>query len=138
MLLAAAILVTSVPTILAQESGIAVVPRPVKVTPRTGRFILTRDTTIWTDRASTAIGHQLARYLEPATGFTLAVRASAELPTRGLVLRRDRQLARLGREGYTLDVGPARVVARAPDDAGLFYALQTIRQLLPLVSGFGR
>ena len=132
MLLAAAILVTGgAPAIVAQESGVSVVPRPVKVTSRPGRFVLTRDTTIWTDRASTAIGHQLARYLEPATGFTLPVRTSAALPPHGIVLRRDRQLARLGREGYALDVGPARVVARAPEDAGLFYALQTIRQLLP-------
>jgi len=131
MLLAAVILVTGVPAIVAQESGISVVPRPVKVTPRAGRFVLTRDTTIWTDRASTAIGHQLARYLEPATGFTLPVRISAALLPHGIVLRRDRQLARLGREGYALDVGPARVVARAPEDAGLFYAVQTIRQLLP-------
>jgi hexosaminidase len=132
MLLAAAILITgATSTIVAQESSVSVVPRPIKVTPRPGRFVLTRDTMIWTDRASTAIGHRLARYLEPATGFTLPVRATAQLPPRGIVLRRDRQLARLGREGYVLDVSSARVVARAPEDAGLFYALQTIRQLLP-------
>jgi hexosaminidase len=133
MLLVAAILASSggASSIGAQEPGIAVVPRPAKVTPHSGRFVLTRDTTIWTDQASTAIGHQLARYLEPATGFALPVRVGAQLPPSGIALRRDPQLARLGREGYTLEVGSARVVARAPEAAGLFYAVQTIRQLLP-------
>ena len=118
-------------TAAAQGSGTAVIPRPVKIVPHPGRFRVTPRTTIWTDPTSTAIGHQLVRYLEPATGFTPRVRVSRGLPASGIVLRRDRRLVRLGREGYTLDVRPARIVARAPEGAGLFYAVQTIRQLLP-------
>ena len=34
-------------------------------------------------------------------------------------------------EAYFLDVSPKRVTVRAKDEKGLFYALQTIRQLLP-------
>ena len=101
------------------------------LTPRAGHFRLTPRTIIWTDAASAPLGHQLARYLTPATGFTLRVRVSRALPSRGIVLRRDRRLSRLGAEGYALDVKPARVVARAAGAAGLFYALQTMRQLLP-------
>jgi hexosaminidase len=48
-----------------------------------------------------------------------------------VVLRRDASLARLGAEGYALDVRPDGVTARAPAEAGLFYAVQTVRQLLP-------
>jgi hexosaminidase len=124
-------------------SAIAVVPRPARVTERAGRFALTARSVIWTDAGGAdagsaevaAVGRQLARYLEPATGFALAVRAGAP-PAAGaaagaIVLRRDPSLARLGPEGYVLDVAPGRVTARAPGAAGLFYAVQTIRQLLP-------
>lgn len=43
----------------------------------------------------------------------------------------------LGAEGYTLSVTPTRIVVRAAGDAGLFYAFQTIRQLLPPLVEYG-
>ena len=116
------------------DAAVAVVPRPAHVTALPGRFALTARTVIWTDPASAEVGRQLARYLEPATGFTLAVRAGAPgaaAPAGAVVLRRDASLARLGAEGYALEVRPDRVTARSAGDAGLFYAVQTIRQLLP-------
>lgn len=110
---------------------IAIIPRPVKSTPGSGAFAVTPETVIWTDAASAAIGHQLARYLEPATGFVLRVRTGGTAPARSIALHRDRSLTRLGVEGYLLDVQPSGVVARAPEPAGVFYAVQTMRQLLP-------
>jgi hexosaminidase len=113
------------------DNAVAVIPQPVKVDVRQGAFTLTAATAIVTDAAAHPIGRQLARYLEPATGFTLEVR-TGDAPARGsIVLRIDPALERLGPEGYALDVEPARIVARAPGPAGLFYAVQTIRQLLP-------
>ena len=109
----------------------AVIPQPVRMTAKTGVFTITARTTIWTDRGSTPVGHQLARYLEPATGFTLRVVTGGAVPARSIVLRRDPGLKRLGEEGYVLDVTATSIVARAPETAGLFYAVQTIRQLLP-------
>ena len=122
------------PSARAQSPGpsvIAVIPQPVRVTPHAGHFRLTPRTIIWSDAAHAPLAHQLARYLEPATGFTLRVRVSGALPSNGIVLRRDGRLSKLGVEGYELDVRPSRVIARAPETAGLFYAIQTIRQLLP-------
>jgi len=113
------------------SSSIAVIPQPVKVTERSGRFALTGRTAIWTDAAAAAIGRQFAAYVEPATGFTLRVHSGGSAPASGIQFRIDRSLARLGPEGYVLDVRPARIVARASGPAGLFYAVQTRRQLLP-------
>jgi hexosaminidase len=108
-----------------------IVPQPVKLTAGTGRFVIQKRTVISTDAASAALGHQLARYLEPATGLIFRVQTTGAPPAHAISLRRDRTLTRLGDEGYLLQVRPTGVVARAPSDAGLFYAIQSIRQLLP-------
>jgi hexosaminidase len=128
MILPAAFLIS----VIAQASpAIAVIPQPVKVTERTGHFSIKPTTVVWSDAASVSIARQFARYVEPATGFTLRLRTGGEPPEGSIAFRRDRSLARLGPEGYTLVVRPGRIVARAPELAGLFYAVQTMRQLLP-------
>ena len=38
---------------------------------------------------------------------------------------------RLGKEGYWLTVSPETIQIAAADQPGLFYGLQTLRQLLP-------
>jgi hexosaminidase len=124
---------------LALDSGFAVVPRPVRLAPRPGTFTLSASTVITTDAASRALGGQLADYLFPATGFRLVV-AAAALPAGGggggggartISIRLDSTLTALGDEGYQLDVRPTRVTIRARRPAGAFYAIQTLRQLLP-------
>ena len=110
---------------------VAVIPQPVRLAPRAGRFRLTARTVIWSDAPSAPVARQLARYLEPATGFTFVVRTTGTPPSNAITLRRDVSLRRLGREGYVLDVSNARVSLRAAEPAGLFYAVQTLRQLLP-------
>jgi hexosaminidase len=109
----------------------AVIPQPVRLTPRPGEFRLTARTVIWSDEASAPVARQLARYLEPATGITFVVRTTGAPPANAITVRRDAALRRLGREGYTLDVSPTGVRLRGSEAAGLFYAVQTLRQLLP-------
>jgi hexosaminidase len=127
-----AILMTMTPS-FAQPAArpIAIVPQPASVKPGVGAFTVTAKTVIWTDRATTDLGRRLAGYLEPAMGFTLPVRTGSANTGNRIVLVRDRRLTRLGTEGYTLEVAPGRVVVRAPELAGVFYGIQTIRQLLP-------
>jgi hexosaminidase len=112
------------------DAAFAIIPRPVRLAPGEGRFTLTAHTTIWADERSASAGSQLARYLEPATGFAFDVRRG-DTPSTGISLHHDRTLDRLGPEGYALHITPSRVIVRAADERGLFYAIQTIRQLLP-------
>ena len=111
--------------------SITVIPQPAKATMRAGHYLITARTVIWTDARSASAGRQLASYLEPATGYSLTVRSGGTAPAGAIVLRHDPSLRRLGPEGYALDVRAGSITARAFGGAGLFYAVQTIRQLLP-------
>ena len=116
---------------VALDSTFALVPRPVRLTPQPGSFTLTGSTVITTDAASRPLGWMLADYLFPATGFRLTVASTAPGGGRAISIRLDSSLTALGDEGYRLEVRPTRVTIRARRPAGAFYAIQTLRQLLP-------
>jgi hexosaminidase len=112
--------------------SISIVPRPVKLVPGRGGFTLTRTTMIVTDTDVRTLGRQLASMLNPATGFDLPVHAGAAPKGPHIALRQQKSLmATLGAEGYRLDATRTSVTIRAAAAAGIFYGIQTLRQLLP-------
>jgi hexosaminidase len=111
---------------------VSIIPRPARLTTRPGSFTLTPRTAIWATSGTATLGRQLARYLEPATGFDLPVRTAGTPTGNRIVLRLDPALARLGDEGYVLDVAPGVVSIRASKPAGVFYGIQSLRQILPV------
>lgn len=120
----------------AQAQGadeIMIVPRPASMQRAAGSYTVKRSTVIVTDASLAPLGRTLSDYLAPALGARMTVRArrGSQAPDR-IELRRDTSLAtRLGTEGYVLRVRPEGVVIRAAGDAGVFYGIQTLRQLLP-------
>src|SRR6266581_6711052 len=114
-----------------QDTSLAVIPRPAHMTRGTGTFLLTPATIVATDRATRQIGYQLADWLQPATGYRVSVAGAASTASRVISLRLDPTLSRLGDEGYRLSVTPSRITIRAFRPAGAFYAVETLRQLLP-------
>ncbi len=117
--------------VLGLDSALAIIPRPAHLTRHAGAFHLTTGTVIVTDRATRAQGELLSDYLFPATGLRLAVRAAAPTGARTISIRLDSSLARLGDEGYRLEVRPSRAAIQSYRPAGAFYAVETLRQLLP-------
>jgi hexosaminidase len=114
-----------------QEPDLAVIPRPLVMERGAGSFTLTARTVIAVQAATRGLGQYLADDLAPATGWRLAVRAGAAAGT-AILLRVEPALAdALGDEGYRLVVTPRRVTIRAAAPAGVFYGIQTLRQLLP-------
>jgi len=112
---------------------IAVIPLPTKVTTGRGDFGLTGTTAIVTDAALRAQGRQLADMLDTPTGFDLVVRSGASPASGFIALRIDKTLAKAhGEEGYTLDATTRGVTIRAATPHGVFYGMQTLRQLLPV------
>jgi hexosaminidase len=110
---------------------IAIIPRPESLTVGQGRFTISPTTVIYADAATADIARRFAAALAPATGLSIPVRVGAAAGASGIVLRRDARLTRLGDEGYELTTTPRQLTVRARERAGVFYGLQTVRQLLP-------
>jgi hexosaminidase len=92
------------------------------------------DTPIYVRPASAevlAIGRYLAEWIGPATGFELRILTAGEVPAGAVLIEITEIQPGLGDEGYRLTVAPDQVALAAPHPAGLFYAVQSLRQLLP-------
>lgn len=122
-------------TVFAADTNlIAVIPRPQKIELRDGAFNLTADTRIYVDSSSRATAQFLTGRLRPSTGYALKVsrkRFGTKAALDGIFLTTENANTNLGREGYELTVEPRSVVIRAPTQAGVFYGVQTLLQLLP-------
>ena len=115
------------------------IPKPVSVTPAAGHFTLTPNTQIIVSSAADdllAIGEMLSGWIEEAAGFALPVRpGDSTAPEGNIHLRAGAADSVLGGEGYRLTVSPQGVTVEAPHKAGVFYGVQTLRQMLPLQPG---
>ncbi len=112
---------------------IRVIPRPQKIRPAEGQYTLTPKTVIRFQSAELEpIGHYLAERLERATGLKPPV-APTSAENDAIVLTLDTARRDLGDEGYSLRCTPNGVTIAAPKPAGVFYGVQTLRQLLPAV-----
>jgi beta-glucosidase len=114
------------------DTPLAIVPLPAKIERGRGSFTLGGATPVVADASLRPQAHQLAAMLRPATGFALPVRIGASPRGPHLALRLDSQLARtLGPEGYRLTATSRAVTISAGAAAGVFYGMQSLRQLLP-------
>lgn len=116
--------------------SISIIPRPMKVTETAGRFTLTPETAILTAGRGKAIGQlarQAAAILRPATGYALPIGQAKNdaLTPNTILLSTGSNKKNLGPEGYELTVTAKGIAIRANKPAGVFYALQSLRQLLP-------
>ncbi|MEV8289510.1 beta-N-acetylhexosaminidase [Streptomyces niveus] len=116
-----------------------VVPVPASVRPGGTPYTLTPSTRIRVDedsREARRVGTYLAGLLRPSTGYDLRItdddrgRAHGRGDD-GIRLRLSPGDRALGDEGYRLESGRAGVTLTAREPAGLFHAVQTLRQLLP-------
>lgn len=109
---------------------ILVIPRPAIVHPGNGEFVFTAGTRIVaTTPGVRSLAGQLRSLVQSAMGFPLPVVRAARAGD--VTLTPDRGLKRLGRESYRLEITPSGVRIRAFAPAGIFYAIQSLRQLLP-------
>lgn len=112
-----------------------IIPKPVSVVPTGDSFDLTDQTDIYVQGESAEllqIGQYLADKLNPSTGLGIDVKITGEIPVSGnIYLSLSENDTELGDEGYELTITEKSVNLTANKPAGLFYGVQTIRQLLP-------
>jgi hexosaminidase len=109
----------------------AIIPRPAELKPEAGAFVLNARTVIIAPAQCASEAQYLADALAPATGYQLRVQREPAAAPGAITLTLDTQRTDLGDEGYTLQVTPVGIAIAATRPAGAFYAVQTLRQLLP-------
>ena len=78
-----------------------------------------------------SIGAYLAAQLSPATGFDFPVNKTEAAPKNGNIHLVISDNTELGEEGYELNITEDLLTISANKPAGIFYGIQTLRQLLP-------
>jgi len=107
-----------------------IIPKPIKLQPKDGCFKIGADTKILADEPNQQNAAYLRDFLAPATGHSLSVQGDSDLEN-VINLKIDPGLDELGEEGYALTVGIDAITVKAPTPTGVFYGIQTLRQLLP-------
>jgi hexosaminidase len=117
----------------AEREAPTIIPRPETMELRDGTFTFGPKTAIVVQSGTRRLGEYLAGLLKRPTGFALAIRdaATAAETADTVTLRIVPGKERLGPEGYELTVQKDRVLVEAAAEAGVFYGVQTLRQLLP-------
>ena len=120
------------PTDLSKAS---IIPKPVSVVSDSGSFTLTTRTDILVPGERdelVQVGQYLADILNRSTGLGVEVVSGAKRPGKGdIKLALSEDDSGLGDEGYELVITGKLLTVKAYRPAGLFYGIQTIRQLLP-------
>ncbi|GAB4027637.1 family 20 glycosylhydrolase [Spirosoma gilvum] len=104
------------------------IPYPTSLTPASGQFTITAQTVLVVeDRRFAAEAAQLQELIQWGLGKRLPAKGNGPK----IVLRQDPTIT--AHEGYALVITPQQVTLKASQPAGMFRAVQTIRQLLPVV-----
>ena len=116
------------------EDKISIIPNPVNMILGEGNFNINEQTVVQADPKLTEVVKYFTDLLLPATGFNLEIAELKSDLTKSntIYLILNEKLSDLTEEGYSLKINQERIVLSAPKPIGIFYGIQTIRQLLPI------
>ena len=112
-----------------------IIPAPVSIKQLPGGFAFTKATVIGykkNDKAAKATAEYLSSVMRPATGLKLSVKQASKPQNACVFLAIETKTAWPNDEAYKLIVSTDSIQITAPTEAGLFYGVQTLRQLLPV------
>ena len=109
------------------------IPLPTSVIPSTGNFVISNTTEISIEPSAglEALGNYLAEQMGDATGIRNVIKAAGGDPKDASIRLALDGDTNLGEEGYELSISTNAIKLSANHLAGLFYGIQTLRQLLP-------
>ena len=111
------------------ENMLPLIPYPANLTRNEGTFNLKQLTAITTPAGNEAVARyaqEFATQLEKTSGIKVPVNPTTAATS--LVMAKD---ATLAHEAYKLTVSEAGINIAAADSTGFFYAIQTLKQLMP-------
>ncbi|NOV02780.1 family 20 glycosylhydrolase, partial [Paenibacillus planticolens] len=117
-----------------------IIPKPASYNGKAGTFTVTGSTIIYvqgkdgaeTQEIADNVGAYLKNKFATAAGYTLNIVQSAPSGTNYIYFTTTGgDYSAMGNEGYNLDVAADRITVAANKPAGLFYGMDTIRQMLP-------
>lgn len=115
-------------TSLCAFADMAIIPKPQQMEAGEGSYQLDAQTGI--DVPDETREREIASFLRDAIREQTGIALSQSPHAHGIVLAIDPSLE--GEEAYRLSVTPRGVIIQAATDKGLFWGVQTLRQLIPL------
>jgi hexosaminidase len=110
-------------------SRYAIIPEPKVLIPQPGEFHLTSETALVADKRFARAADHLRKTVKSSTGFALSDAKTSGQDVIKLSLTKD--TAKLGPEGYKLEITDHEVLITASAPEGAFYAVQSLLQLFP-------
>ncbi|MFX1443576.1 MAG: beta-N-acetylhexosaminidase [Promethearchaeota archaeon] len=113
---------------------ISIIPKPVRIDIKQGNFILNGNTLLVTAPSLKYLAEYLKGLIAPATGLELVVKdlGKKDEESNTIILNIEKNEGLLNPEGYVLEVDQKKIKITGSMPQGVFYAIQTLRQLLPV------
>ena len=117
-----------------KDNIISIIPMPIKVDKMQLNFSLSKDTVILTDPGLLKQAEFLKNLIAPATGFEFAIRdqTNEDGDNNTIILSIEESEKISHPEGYQLEVSQEKIEILGRTPQGVFYGIQTLRQLLPV------
>lgn len=116
------------------DSTLALIPQPVSVVQTSGFYTLPGYINInvnYSDPQIESVAQMFLDHIKIATGYKGVIKKSSATPSAISFIKKESELKNLGDEGYHLSVTKSGIKITAAKPAGMFYAVQTLLQLLP-------
>ena len=124
-----------VTTVFAQDKSINIIPKPSSIVQQEGVFEFGKQTVLYApinNNEVKTVADFLIEMLKPVTKVTHQPEGKkGKRKNKEIVFKIDPALKAEGEEAYKLTVTKKGIMIEAADSKGLFYGVQTLRQLLP-------
>ncbi len=108
-----------------QTPEVVLIPKPQQMEIHGGSFTIDKNTSFFFELEFEIAGNFFQEFLQNGAGFQLQIRSKNKAQ---IIIEKD---TKQPSEGYYLDITASKVTIKTNDASGAFYAIQTLRQLLP-------